>query len=158
LALAEQKDAEAAYADALAKANEAKAQLDVYALDPSYKSAMGKAPSRVNGVLKQHNLQFTMPKPGGTLSEAQDRLKQRHNASRKATKARQEYAHALKLLRQLPPVMCRGLPFQPFGPVVTSGDGEGYDTMEARRRSAHAVGGSRSRARCDASSRENITR
>jgi hypothetical protein len=138
-ALGEQKVAESAYAEELAKANEAKAQLDVYALDPAYKAAMGKAQTRVNGTLAKHELQFTMPTPSGTLADAKARLAQRKQATTLATQARQEYEKALQSLAQLPPGYVPGQQYQaPTGPSISAPGGEGEDTRNARNRAAHS--------------------
>ena len=138
-ALAEEKVAGADYAEELAKADQAKGQFDVYALDPAYKTAMDKARTRINGVLAKHELQFTMPKPSGTLAEAKTSLAQRKQATTLATQARQEYEKALQSLAQLPPDYVPGQQYQaPSGPSVSAPGGEGEDTRNARNRAEHS--------------------
>jgi hypothetical protein len=55
-------------------AGQRQAQVDVYALDPSYKGATSDARSVINQALAPLNLVLKPTKPDGTLQQAQDRL------------------------------------------------------------------------------------
>lgn len=96
-AIAAENEAVSRLGDAQAKASQAQAQLDVYALDPEYKDgAFINAKNKLNKTLAPYGLQLKAPEATGTLEQAKERLALADAAAKSASTARNEYAQAQK--------------------------------------------------------------
>jgi RimJ/RimL family protein N-acetyltransferase len=99
-ALAQQKEAEGAYTQAIANAMQAGAQLNVYATDPSYAPAMNGAAAVINAGVKLP--QPWVPTGHGSLADARAQLAKANQTVQEANQAVQDYQDAAAKFSQLP--------------------------------------------------------
>lgn len=109
-AMAAENTAGAKLIETSSKIKQANDQLNVYALDPAYKSAMNGAAKILDKSLAPHDLRWDRPEGTGTLDEARQRLAATDKQVTTASTTAKEYAEAERLTgeaiakqEQLPP-------------------------------------------------------
>ena len=126
-------------AEAEARPGQSLAQLDVYSLDPEYKGAVNKAKTTLDKVLAPYGASWELPKPKGTLADAQKRLTDQNNLLQNASGARSEYENGQRILldaigkqANLP-----GLS-DPNAVAVSANDGSNRQVEHRNAKAAHA--------------------
>jgi len=116
-AMAAENTAGAKLIEASAKMKQANDQLNVYALDPDYKSAMNGAGKILDKSLAPHDLVWERPEGTGTLEEARQQLATAGTQLTTASTTAKEYAEAERLTgeaiakqAQLPPPVRKDVP------------------------------------------------
>lgn len=99
-------------------------QLDVYALDPAYKGAVGDARATINDALEPFNLELNLPRPKGTLEQAQARLATANGLVTEAEAAVDDYKRSLDILEKAIDTN-QNMPIYPVrvNPVAAPSDG-----------------------------------
>lgn len=83
-----------------AELRQARAQLDVWALDPAYKGTMKDAVATLDKALAPYGLRWSLPAPEGSLADAQQKLTEANNRLKEVHDARTEYESAASILDQ----------------------------------------------------------
>jgi LysM repeat protein len=124
-ALANEREADAQVWQANANAGQAGAQLNVYAADPAYSSAIQGAKTVIDAGLQSQGLQWMVPTAHGSLSDAQTQLTQAAQTVTDANQAVQDYQDAVTAFSQLPSGYNPTTPYQDMPPMMTSTDYHG---------------------------------
>ncbi|AFL51006.1 NUDIX domain-containing protein [Sinorhizobium fredii] len=114
-AMAAENTAAASLIETQAKIDQATEQLNVYALDPAYSTAIRASTKILDEALAPHDLRWEKPAPLGTLKQARQRLSVADKQVVAASGTSKEYAEAERLTREavaktgtLPPPIAKG--------------------------------------------------
>jgi hypothetical protein len=136
-ALARENAAWTAVWQANANANQAAAQLGVYAADPSYTPAMNGAKTVIDAGLKPLGKQWNIPQAQGSLSDAQTELAQATQAVRQANQTLQKFQDAGTAFSQLPDKYDPSVPYKEPGVSFTAQNGPSQARVNAEREAAY---------------------
>jgi hypothetical protein len=138
-ALARENAAWASVWQANANANQAAAQLGVYAADPSYAPAMNGAKTVIDAGLKPLGKQWNIPQAKGSLSDAKAQLTKAGQIVQLANQAVQKFQNAATEFSQLPNKYDPLLPYKDLGQNLTvqNDPGPSWQTLNDEHRRAY---------------------